>query len=41
MPDKRYGLITPDDGDEDVFFHESRVSEGWTPTVGAKVRIKK
>ena len=41
MPDKGYGLITPDDGDVDVFFHESRVSEGWTPMVGARVTFSR
>ena len=37
IPDNGYGLITPDDSEEDVSSHASRVTEGWTPIVGARV----
>ena len=41
MADNGYGLITPDEGGEDVFFHESRVRKGWIPRLGDRVTFSR
>jgi len=35
--EKRYGFITPDEGDKDLFVHQSGVSDGTTLREGEKV----
>jgi CspA family cold shock protein len=35
--EKRYGFITPDEGDKDLFVHQSGLAEGSTLQEGAKV----
>ena len=38
--DKRFGFIRPDDGSNDVFFHESALREGDEVTVGKAVTFE-